>query len=136
MKAPNAVSEMKQMKPIYADNWREVSRFIRFERAKGQCECEGECGLHRTNPGPRRCVERNGEPAVWAGGKVILTVAHLDAEGDICRCYAETGIKCAIPEHLKAMCNRCHLRYDSKQHQRNAAATRRKKKNNFELFEE
>jgi hypothetical protein len=125
----------KSQKPQYPQNWPDVSKRIRFVRANGQCECEGECGLHRTNPGPRHCVERDGEPAKWANGIVMLTVAHLDAEGDVCRCLEETGMKCAIEVHLKAMCNRCHLRYDIKQHQRNAARTRRAKKNNFELFD-
>jgi hypothetical protein len=123
-------------KAIYPVNWKEISYRIRYERAKGQCECEGECGLHRTNPGPRRCVERDREDAIWADGKVILTVAHLDAEGDVCRCEEETGALCANPEHLKAMCNRCHLRYDHPKHMKNAAKTRRAKKNNLELFTE
>jgi hypothetical protein len=118
----------------YPDNWKELSQRIRYERAKGQCECEGECGLHRTNPGPRRCVERDREDAIWAKGKVMLTVAHLDYEGGPCDCFERTGEKCGIESHLKAMCNRCHLRIDVKQHQRNAAATRRAKKNNLDLF--
>lgn len=118
----------------YPDNWKAISVFVRYERAGGRCECESECGLHRTNPGPRRCIERDGEYAKWAGGKVMLTTAHLDAEGDACRCEELTGELCANPEHLKAMCNRCHLRYDQKKHQKNAAATRRQKKNNLELF--
>lgn len=66
-------------KPQYDTGWKEFSRRIRFERAEGRCECEGECGLHRTHPGPRRCVERDGEPAIWANGIVMLTVAHLEA---------------------------------------------------------
>jgi hypothetical protein len=37
---------------------------------------------------------------------------------------------------LKAMCNRCHLRYDHAKHMKNAAKTRRAKKNNLELFME
>jgi hypothetical protein len=123
-------------KAKYPDNWKEISYRIRYERAKSQCECEGECGLHRTNPGPRRCVERDREDAIWADGKVILTVAHLDAEGDVCRCEEETGALCGNPEHLKAMCNRCHLRYDHPKHMKNAAKTRRAKKNNLELFTE
>lgn len=123
-------------KDRYPKDWKEISQKIRFDRANGQCECEGECGLHCTNPGPRRCVERNGEPAIWAKGKIVLTVAHLDAEGDVCRCLAETGEKCGIETHLKAMCNRCHLRYDHVTHKKNAAITRRKKKNNMELFPE
>jgi hypothetical protein len=123
-------------KAKYPDNWKEVSKYIRFERAGGRCECMGQCGLHKTNPGPRRCVERDREDAVWARGKVILTVAHLDAVGDVCRCEEETGLLCANPDHLKALCNRCHLRYDHAKHIKNAAATRRRKKNNLELFAE
>ena len=38
----------------------------------------GECGLHQPTGGPRRCEERNGEPAKWAKGKVVLTVAHMN----------------------------------------------------------
>jgi len=88
----------------YPANWPEISATIR-ERSGGQCECEGECGLHRTHPGPRRCEERNGQKATWAAGRVILTVAHLNHTPADCR-----------PENLKAMCQRCHLRYDSDHH--------------------
>jgi len=55
--------------------------------------------------------------------QVVLTVAHLD----------HTPENCA-PENLKALCQRCHLVYDSKHHQKNAAATRRAKLNNGDLF--
>lgn len=115
---------MAKQKPTYADGWKEFSRRIRFDRAKEQCECEGECGLHRTHPGPRRCVEMNGQPAKWASGKVMLTVAHLDYIGGPCQCHAETGIKCVIESHVKAMCNRCHLRIDVPQHKANARRSR------------
>lgn len=125
----------KHNKPRYPKDWPETSRRIRYERAQGRCECEGECGLHRTNPGPRRCIERDGESAKWARGKVMLTVAHLDYDGGPCDCHARTGEKCGTESHLKAMCQRCHLRIDVKEHQRNAARTRRKKKNNLEMFE-
>lgn len=33
--------------------------------------------------------------------------------------------ECADPSHLKAMCNRCHLRTDQPLHQLHAAETRR-----------
>ncbi len=101
-------------KRVYPSEWKTLSRWVRYERAKGQCECGGECGLHRTHPGPRRCAERDGEPARWAKGNVVLTVAHL--------CQDST---CREKDHLKAMCNRCHLRYDVKQHVKNAHETRR-----------
>lgn len=107
----------------YPKNWREISRSIR-ERAGGRCECEGECGLHRTNPGPRRCIERNGESARWAKGKVVLTVAHLNHEPADCR-----------PENLKAMCQRCHLRYDLDHHKKNSRRTRRRKLADRDMFE-
>lgn len=115
-------------KPTYAEGWKAFSLRIRYERAQGRCECEGECGLHRTNPGPRRCVEMDGQPAIWAGGKVMLTVAHLDYEGGICTCHSTEGIKCVIDSHVKAMCNRCHLRMDVPQHMKNARETRKIKR--------
>ncbi len=106
----------------YPPDWKAISARIKA-RAAGQCECAGECGLHRTHPGPRRCSERQSEPAQWAKGRVVLTVAHLNHQPEDCR-----------DENLKAMCQRCHLRYDVPHHQRNAAATRRAAKKNHELF--
>lgn len=108
----------------YPKDWKAISQRIKL-RSGGQCECSGECGLHRTHPGPRRCEERHGEIARWAKGRVVFTVAHLDHQPENC-----------TDENLKAMCQRCHLRYDSPHHQRNAAATRREKKQNHELFTE
>jgi hypothetical protein len=69
-----------------------------------QCECMGECGLHCFK-GPRRCSELNGHPSQWASGRIVLTTAHL------CR-----KSQCPRIDHLKAMCQRCHLRYDRRQH--------------------
>jgi hypothetical protein len=97
----------------YPADWQQVSRAIRH-RADDRCECEGECGLHRTHPGPRRCTERNGEKARWAVGAVVLTVAHLNHKPSDCR-----------PENLRAMCQRCHLRYDSQHHIESRRARRR-----------
>ena len=105
----------------YPPNWREVSRFIRFDRAHGQCECPGGtgfCGLHCTHPGPRRCIELDRQPAVWARGLVILTTAHL------CQCEP----LCAELSHLLALCQRCHLRVDMSLHRKHAAETRRLEK--------
>ena len=109
---------------LYPVTWKAFSKRIRYDRAGAQCECVGECGLHHG----KRCDERDGEPAIWANGKVVLTVAHLDADGGPCTCKADTGQKCAEDSHVKAMCNRCHLRYDAPHHARNAAKTRHGKK--------
>lgn len=100
----------------YPQGWIAFSKYIREERAQGQCECSGECGLHRTHPGPRRCEERNHEPAKWARGRVVLTVAHL------CDCDPP----CVEPSHVKACCQRCHLRIDMDLHRRHRAETRDK----------
>lgn len=49
--------------------------------------------------------------------KIILTVAHLD--------HDTTNND---PKNLAALCQRCHLRYDSKHHAMNSKATRDAKK--------
>jgi hypothetical protein len=90
-----------------------------MERAGGRCECEGECGLHDgrdlLDRQAHRCVEQHGQPGKFAKGKIVLTIAHL--------CHRK---KCARRKHLKAMCQRCHLRYDIHLHvahrKRNAAS--------------
>ena len=98
----------------YGDDWPEFSRGIRFDRAEGRCECEGECGRPADHlDGSGRCVNRHGEPAYGTGSKVVLTVAHL----------------CHTPEcreHCLAMCNGCHLHYDKEHHAHTRAETRRK----------
>ncbi len=101
----------------YPPDWRELVAQVRA-RAAGRCECAGECGLH---PG-RRCSEVQGEPALWARGKIMLTTAHLDHD------TTHNGL-----ENLKAMCQRCHLRLDVPQHRRNAQSSRRARKRNLEL---
>jgi len=111
----------EENKAKYPDNWKEISNYIRFERAGGRCECIGECGLHTTTG---RCIERHSTEAQYAKGRIILTVAHLNHIESDCR-----------EENLKAMCNSCHLRYDSEHHQLNAAKTRRKKKAIADLFD-
>lgn len=93
----------------YAADWREFSEQIRFERAKNKCEW---------------CSAENHKPHPDTGSHVVLTVAHLDARGDICECEKETGRKCANPDHVKALCQRCHLTYDAERHKFNARRTR------------
>ena len=109
-------------KARYPKDWKRISAAIR-ERSGGRCECEGECGLHRTNPGPRRCIERNGTSAKWAKGKIVLTVAHRDHTPENCG-----------DDNLRAWCQRCHLNYDAKHHAMNSNETRRKGKAAADLF--
>ncbi len=98
-------------KARYPKNWKAISAGIR-ERAEDRCECVDECGLHPWG----RCVEKQGRKAFFAKGKIILTVAHLD----------HTPENCA-PGNLKAMCQRCHLRYDRHHHAETARMTRARK---------
>ncbi len=106
----------KEARALYPGNWRQIRTEV-LARAGNRCECLGECGLHRTTPGPRRCVEAHQAPAKWARGTVVLTIAHLNHNP-----------KDSRRRNLKAMCQRCHLRYDLPHHQRNAAATRDRKR--------
>lgn len=81
----------------YPDNWEQISLAIR-ERARWHCEF---------------CGAIQGQAHPITGAKVVLTVAHLDndtAHND--------------PENLRALCQRCHLRYDAELHVRHARETR------------
>lgn len=104
----------------YPDNWREFSLYIRRVRAADRCECVGECG--RDHEG--RCPAINGQRKFVFGilgvsfRTVWLTTAHLWKHG--CECEQ----RCAIADHVKALCQACHLRYDEPQHK----STREKNK--------
>ncbi len=102
----------------YPKDWPEISKRIRFDRAGGRCECEGECGRRHVlgengkqldlPPDvwivpPERCGATNGRPHPITGAKVVLTVAHLDHQPENC-----------ADDNLKAWCQRCHNRYDAK----------------------
>jgi len=102
----------------YPAGWRSFSDRIRLERAKGRCECTGQCGLHLSTSFLRRCTEFHHTPARYFNGLVRLTVAHL------CRCSPI----CTESSHVIAACQRCHLRIDRQLHAEHRAATRSAKK--------
>jgi hypothetical protein len=81
----------------YPKDWKAISLRIRHERASNKCECDGECGGDHIG----RCSVVNGTRHPITGSVVVLTVAHLD----------HTPENCA-DDNLKAMCQRCHNRYD------------------------
>lgn len=97
----------------YPKTWAETSRRLRFERAGGRCECTGQCGLHAG----RRCIERHGEPAVYARGKIVLTVAHLDHQPENCD-----------DANLLVCCQRCHNRIDVESRRAGIEERRREKR--------
>lgn len=92
----------------YPADWPAISLRIRFERAEGRCECEGECGYDHGG----RCEARHGEPHPVTSSKVILTTGHRNHTPEDCR-----------DENLRAWCQRCHLAHDQDHH----AASRRKR---------
>ena len=92
------------------DGAREDTRSIVYPE---RCECTGMCGAHE-----HRCERRNHEPipgtAFLDDSKpVVLTIAHLDHTPEN-----------NDPENLRAMCQRCHLRYDAPRKARERRARR------------
>lgn len=109
-----------EMKALYPEDWAAISDWVRFDRAMGRCECEGECGSrHHLGwasywfSGDARCPNYHREPSRFTGSLVILTTAHLNHDPSDIR-----------PEILRAMCQGCHLSYDRDHH----AATRAARK--------
>jgi hypothetical protein len=100
----------------YPQNWPLLRVLILQDRAHLRCECTGECGHHTPNPTPRRCTELHHKPARWFHGTVRLTLAHT------CHCDPP----CGIPHHVKAMCQKCHLRLDRYRHATKRQDTRRR----------
>jgi hypothetical protein len=105
---------------LYPPDWPQISNRIRFERAGGRCECEGECG-RGTHHG--RCTNVHGGRAYGTGSIVVLTTAHLNHDPSQCD-----------DANLKAMCQGCHLHYDRDHHAETAYRTRREGKAMKDLF--
>ncbi len=104
----------------YPENWEAISHWVRFTRAAGRCECRGECGERHGDPGYppghhlHRCRARHGSAHPTTGSRVELQTAHLNHVESDCR-----------PRNLRAMCQRCHLRYDRREHDRRKRASKR-----------
>jgi hypothetical protein len=102
----------------YPDNWSDITAAIR-ERAGDRCECTGQCAT-RGAKGPAclliigqgdRCEARNRSTSWRTGARIVLTVAHLDDNTEHNQ-----------PDNLLAMCQACHLAYDTELHRKNRAA--------------
>jgi hypothetical protein len=128
----------------YPADWHKVSRTIRNERSGRRCE---RCGVRQYGIGywkddvftyaagniyyddfqytvsyseAREAADHCNE---WCDQEpryivIVLTVAHQ------CECNPV----CSNPDHLLALCQRCHLRQDAKMHAANAQLTRAKKR--------
>lgn len=74
----------------YHPKWSLISKLIRFTRAKNTCEW---------------CGAKNHQSHPVTGSKVVLTVAHID--------HDKTNNRF---KNLAALCQKCHLKHDIKQH--------------------
>ena len=99
----------------YPKNWKAISLRIRSERAAWRCE---------GSPAYPDCRAVHGEPHPITGGKVVLTVGHLD----------HTPENCA-DDNLKAWCQRCHNVYDMAMRRSGIAARARAKAADGDLFQ-
>lgn len=128
----------------YPTNWKEIRAMI-LERAGHKCEqckvanhmriCRGsgdhadtymtqEAEVFDADTGEYLGRMRMSDYNVGRMVNIVLTIAHLDHVPENCD-----------PANLKALCQRCHLRYDAEHHAANARITRRAKLNNLELFQ-
>lgn len=90
-------------KSRYPKNWKQIRLRI-LNRAGNRCEF---CGAENYSR-----IEKRDEQGRFLGfgGRVVLTIAHLDHTPENCD-----------PSNLRALCQKCHNRYDA-QHR---AETRR-----------
>lgn len=130
----------------YPDNWFTKIRPAVLERANNCCEGEG-CGIanyavikREKNGGYRypcqtdwdmihsrikNCHSNMTESLKYHGfTKIILTIAHLDHD----KLNHDVDLT-----RLKALCQRCHLKYDIMHHVENRKYGRKYRENNYKL---
>lgn len=127
----------------YPANWKEIRAAI-LNRAHDCCEqCKvpnreriargdgpdldtyqmNDANVYCANTGEHLGRRRMSEFNLLNMVDIVLTIAHLDHIPENCD-----------PSNLRALCQRCHLRYDALHHAETARATRRDRLNNLELF--
>jgi len=129
------------MKALYPADWKRIRAEI-LARAHNRCEKCGRQNLtaHIVSPSGYWCVYSvDGARDIWhdENGRIvdrpvddtlshltrtILTVSHQD--------HDPTN---NAPSNLKALCQRCHLVHDAKEHASNARRTRARKAGQCEL---
>jgi hypothetical protein len=113
----------RELRDLYPAHWRELSRSVRFERARGMCQ-----GCGRPHGATVRCLpdgrwydsagntwrDRRGRTARWPDleqiarlrtTRVVLAAAHLDHDPGNNRL-----------RNLRSLCQRCHLIHDRPHH--------------------
>lgn len=112
---------MPMNRKAYPKDWEEISRYIRFERAKGKCEWCGipnyalrdrTSSMYVTSSEMQEVDYKNIPFDLDDAVMIVLTVAHLGiAKPDGSPGSKEDRMDCR-PENLAALCQRCHLNFD------------------------
>ena len=128
----------------YPDNWKEISEFIRFERADNKCET---CGvpnyelIYRPDGDDRWKLAPEGHEAdaMLLDGvkftKTVLTVAHISPDKMDVRYNPDEYDQDDEENNLVAECQRCHLIRDKHLHAMNRKYGRDWKKYQLKLIE-
>lgn len=99
---------------IHSKEWKAFRAFLLF-RAGNRCE---------GTPQRPQCRAANGKPHPETKSVVVLTIAHMD--------HDETH---ADPNRCRALCQRCHNKWDAPHRKLNAAATRRRNVPQLDILE-
>jgi 5-methylcytosine-specific restriction endonuclease McrA len=109
----------------YPPDWDQIRARI-LARAGNRCE---NCALgngstgYRDEDGAFISALSPGHCIGYRWFRIVLTVAHLDHTPEHCD-----------DDNLRALCQKCHLKYDQEHHQRNARETRRARKAIEDMF--
>jgi len=135
------MSIRRELRSLYPPNWKELSRRVRFDRAKGLCEVCGRphAKLIRClsdgrwfDPTQQTWRDRRGRRARWPDllalvpgrtTRVVLAAAHLDHNPSNNRW-----------RNLKSLCQRCHLLHDRPYHRAQRGITYRRRYAAGDLF--
>ncbi len=141
----------------YPKDWKAISERIRFGRARGRCECSGQCGGAHSGgrcfaPHLATIARKTSDPAVWEYEGLVdffdgLTTINT---GGLCEgtpTWQMPPVKVVLtvahldhtPENcddsnLLALCQRCHLRMDRDHHAETRRRTRDAKSGQQGLF--
>jgi hypothetical protein len=131
-----------QHKWLYPIDWPQLSASIRFKRANGRCEkCGRPHGHEIQHLGDGRWWDA--ETLKWRDGRgrILPHVALID-EGVVIRttkvflatAHLDHDPTNNHPKNLKALCQRCHLINDRKEHRQRRWITLRMRKAIGDLF--
>lgn len=97
------MSLTRAQRAAYPENWDVLSRWVRFVRAGGRCECPGPQVCRAPgHAGHARCTKRHGDMLPGRPTGVVLTTMHLDQ-----------NVANNEPSNLRAGCEACHLSFDA-----------------------